>query len=112
MTSVITKLNSINTKPYIIAEMACSHDGIFSKAEELIQVAIDANADAIQLQLFKTEHTVTPMHEVYNILKKIEFSEEQGDNLIKIGNSNGIDVWICVYDLESLKFALERLYWN
>lgn len=108
MTSVITKLNSINTKPYIIAEMACSHDGIFSKAEELIQVAIDANADAIQLQLFKTEHTVTPMHEVYNILKKIEFSEEQWDNLIKIGNSNGIDVWICVYDLESLKFALER----
>ena len=77
MSAVIDKLNSNNTKPYIIAEMACSHDGIFSKAEELIQVAVDANADAIQLQLFKTEHTVTPRHEVYETLKKIEFSEDE-----------------------------------
>jgi len=108
MSSVIDKLNSINTKPYIIAEMACSHDGIFSKAEELIQVAVDANADAIQLQLFKSDQTVTPLHEVYSILKKIEFSEEQWYKLIEKGNASGIDVWICTYDLESLKFALKR----
>jgi len=108
MSAVIDKLNSINTKPYIIAEMACSHDGIFSKAEELIQVAVDANADAIQLQLFKTEHTVTPRHEVYETLKKIEFSEEQWDKLIEKGNSTGIDVWVCTYDLESLKYALKK----
>ena len=57
MSAVIDKLNSINTKPYIIAEMACSHDGVFSKAEELIQVAVDANADAIQLQLFNKVDT-------------------------------------------------------
>lgn len=108
MASVISKLNGIISKPYVIAEMACSHDGDLSKAEELINAAVNANADAIQLQLFKTEYTVTPHHEVYDILKKIEFSNEQWDKLIQLGVSSGIDVWVCTYDLESLKYALKK----
>ena len=38
--------------PFIIAEMACAHNGKMSEAKELIDMAVKAGADAIQLQFF------------------------------------------------------------
>ena len=59
-------------RPYIIAEMACAHDGEFEKAKRLIDASKAAGADATQLQFFSADHVVTPHHHVHEILKKIE----------------------------------------
>jgi sialic acid synthase SpsE len=51
--------------PYIIAEMACAHDGDPDKAIALIDAAAEAGVDAVQLQLFRADQQVLPDH-IYN----------------------------------------------
>ncbi len=91
--------------PYIIAEMACAHDGTFEKAIHLVNAAHSAGANAVQLQFFVPEHTVTPQHEVFSILKKIEFSKDQWTQIFEKGKALGLDVWICTYDAPSVQLA-------
>jgi sialic acid synthase SpsE len=91
--------------PFIIAEMACAHDGDFEKAKKLIDSAVDANADAVQLQFFRAEETVTPSHPVYDVLRKIEFTEKEWTELFQYACSKKILVFICTYDLPSVEFA-------
>ncbi len=45
--------------PYIIAEIGVNHDGSPGRAIELVEAAHHAGADAIKLQLFKTEQLLS-----------------------------------------------------
>ena len=69
-------------KPFIIAEMACAHNGSIKQAKKLIDAAINADADAIQLQFFIADQTVTPSHQAYEVIKSIEFKKETWIELI------------------------------
>ena len=40
---------------YIIAEAGSNHDGDLGLAKELIDVAVDAGADAVKFQTFRAE---------------------------------------------------------
>lgn len=94
--------------PYIIAEMACAHDGDYDKALRIIDAAIDAKADAIQLQFFITESTVTPNHPVYDTLKKIQFDFDQWKQMVNYcREKSDIDVWVCTYDWPTVDWAIE-----
>lgn len=93
--------------PYIIAEMACAHDGEFDKAKALIDSAVNAKANAVQLQFFVADETLTPQHEAYEVVKGIEFSKEQWKELFDYGKQAGIHVWACTYDEPSVKLAAE-----
>lgn len=93
--------------PYIIAEMACAHDGEFDKAKALIDSAVDAEADAVQLQFFVSGETVTPHHEAYDILQQIEFSAEQWGLLFAYAEQKGIHVFVCTYDVPSVELAVK-----
>ena len=53
---------------YVIAEMACAHEGNIKKAKQLVDIAVSAKADAVQLQFFSRKDLVTPDHEVYDLL--------------------------------------------
>ncbi|MGD1842028.1 MAG: N-acetylneuraminate synthase family protein [Thermonemataceae bacterium] len=98
----------MTTKPiYIIAEMACAHDGDFEKAKKIIDAAVVAKADAVQLQFFVADHVVTPHHNVYDVLKKIEFNHQQWEALFQYGKDKDIDVWACTYDTSSLALAVK-----
>ena len=93
-------------QPYIIAEMACAHDGFFEKAVKIIDAAANAGADAIQLQFFIPDETVTPQHSVYDTLKKIAFSSNQWSDLVKYARSKKLDVFTCTFDLPSVQLAI------
>jgi sialic acid synthase SpsE len=94
-------------QPYIIAEMACAHNGDLNAALKLVDAAVEANADAVQLQFFKSEETVTPHHEVFGILKKIEFSPAQWTEIFGHARKKGIHVFVCTYDVPSVELAVK-----
>lgn len=93
--------------PYIIAEMACAHNGDLAAALKLVDAAVDGNADAVQLQFFKSEETVTPHHEVFGILKKIEFSPAQWKEIFDYARAKEIHVFVCTYDVPSVALAVQ-----
>ena len=93
-------------RPYIIAEMACAHNGDYQQAKNLIQASFDAGADACQLQFFVPEETVTPNHEVFSILKDISFSDKEWTELFNFGMGLGIDMFVCTYDVPSVELAI------
>lgn len=92
-------------RPFIIAEMACAHDGIKEKALKLIDSSVNANADAVQLQFFVADETVTPLHPAYEVVKRIEFSENDWTDIFNYAKSKNILVFACTYDVPSVKLA-------
>ena len=96
-----------NHSAYIIAEMACAHDGDFSKAKQLVDVAVTSKADAVQLQFFHAPQNMVKHHRIYPLLEKIEFNREQWAELVQYGRTCGIDVFACAYDMPSLELAIE-----
>ena len=96
------------SEPFIIAEMACAHNGEIDQAKKLIDSAIDAKADAIQLQFFVADQTVTPKHQAYETIKEIEFSKENWFEIINyVRSKSSIFIFACTYDIPSVQLAVE-----
>jgi N,N'-diacetyllegionaminate synthase len=94
-------------RPYIIAEMACAHDGIKEKAKKLIDIAAYSGADAVQLQFFVPDETVTPQHPVYEILQKIAFTPDKWADIFNYARTKNIHVFVCTFDLPSVELAIK-----
>ncbi len=92
---------------YIIAEMACAHDGDMVKAKRLIEMAADSNADAVQLQFFSPDDLVTPDHDVYDLLHRIKFSREQWREIYEHARQYQLHVFACTYDTPSAELAFD-----
>jgi sialic acid synthase SpsE len=97
----------LNEELYIIAEMACAHDGDINKAISLIDSAVDASADAVQLQFFSPDDLVTPDHDVYSLLHRICFNAKEWREIHEYALKRGIHVFACTYDEPSVKLAIE-----
>lgn len=91
--------------PYIIAEMACAHDGDFEKAKKLVDASAEAGAQATQFQIFDMEHVVTPKNNIYDTLANITFTKEQWKELEERARKKGLDVFVCTYDVPSVELA-------
>ena len=95
-----------NKKTFIIAEMACSHDGSFAKAKKIIDAAFKSNADAIQLQIWKLEYMMDPRRSDFNTLKSIELSYNEWSKLISYTKNTypKLKIYICFYEHQSIDF--------
>ena len=58
------------SKTYIVAEMACSHEGDAALARKIIDGAGQAEADAIQFQIWSLADMVVPHHPDYEKLNQ------------------------------------------
>ncbi len=67
------------SKTFIIAEAGVNHNGSLDLAFQLVDAAVEAGADAIKFQTFKTEHLVTKSAQQAEYQKK-----EYGKILITI----------------------------
>lgn len=89
---------------FVIAEAGVNHNGDINLAKKLIAVATDAGADAVKFQAFKAEEVVTKRAEKagyqkdttgaeesqYEMIKKLELSEEDFKDLFAYAREKGI----------------------
>ncbi len=113
----------ITKKVLIIAEAGVNHNGDFELALKLIDAAKEAGADFVKFQTFKAEKLVSKNAKKANyqrenlksendsqfdMLKKLEMSDEWHDKLIKYSNSVDIGFMSSGFDEDSNDF-LEKL---
>jgi N,N'-diacetyllegionaminate synthase len=92
---------------YIIAEMACSHEGDARLARTIIDAAGRAGADAIQFQIWIASKMVVPHHPAYQTLLRLEMPQETWAELAEYTLSRYPMMHIigCVYEHESVDFC-------
>jgi sialic acid synthase SpsE len=94
-------------KTYIIAEMACSHEGDPALARRIIDGAAAAGADAVQFQIWSLKDMVVPHHPDYNKLTRIELARQSWKDLAGYVRQCRPEMQIiaCVYERSSVDFA-------
>ena len=106
---------------FIIAEAGVNHNGDVGLAHRMIDAAIEAGADAVKFQTFKTEQVVTkdaekaeyqkkttgPKGSLYEILKKLELSKEAHHELKNHADQQGIIFLSTPYDSDSVDFLVK-----
>lgn len=93
--------------PYIIAEMACSHDGDVQKAKTLVDFAVSGGADAIQFEIFNPDDNIVPQEEVHSLLRRLFFAKDQWKELYGYARQFDIAISTFAYDYPSLELGLE-----
>ena len=116
----------INSKPnvYVIAEAGVNHNGSLDLAFKLIDAAASAGADAVKFQTFKTDKLVTKnatkaeyqikttnnKESAYEMLKSLELTESDFEQLAKYANELNIDFLSTAFDKDSLLFLVHQLH--
>lgn len=109
---------------YIIAEAGVNHNGSFTMAKKLVDVAKEAGADAVKFQTFKAENLVTKSakqaeYQVenlkqatsqYDMLKKLELTFEEFTKLQQYCEDKGIEFLSTPFDYESVDFLFDELH--
>jgi N,N'-diacetyllegionaminate synthase len=108
-------------KVLIIAEAGVNHNGEIDLAKKLIDVAVEAGVDYVKFQTFKANKIVTKNAQradyqnkntkdsdsQFEMLKKLELSNENHHILIEYCNKNNIKFLSTGFDFESLSFLNE-----
>jgi len=77
MITIGTKNIGENHPTFFIAEVASAHEGSVTVAKQMIDAAVQANADAVKFQIVDKDEHMVPHHETYPILQRLVFTEEQ-----------------------------------
>ena len=75
---------------FIIADAANNHNGDFEVAKQMIKAASEMGADAINFQTFSLSGFCTKEYHLYELFKKVEFSERQWEELSDYAHKVGI----------------------
>lgn len=101
---------------YVIAEAGVNHNGSLDTASELVRAAKRAGADAVKFQAFRADALASPrarkadyqaretgeQQSQLDMLRALEFGEEEHRAVLAIGREVGIDVLSSAFDFESL----------
>ena len=103
----------------IIAEAGVNHNGSMLIAKQLVDAAVDSGVDIIKFQTFKAEKLVSKAAKQaeyqkknigdgsdsqYEMLKKLELSEDDHKELIAYCQEKGIRFWSTAFDFESMDY--------
>jgi len=97
----------MKNKTYLIAEMACSHDGQVELGKEIIDGAGRAGADAIQFQIWKLAKSLVPDHADYKFCSTLELSQTEWTELVEYVRANfpNMEIIGCVEEPDSVDFC-------
>ena len=104
---------------FIVAEMACSHDGSVDKAKVIIRGAAEARADAINFHLTSMEDYMVPQYTggrgritevkdaqyIYEPLCKLNLSQDDWRELFAYAREQHLLISALCNDLRSVEFA-------
>lgn len=104
---------------FIIAEMACSHDGSLENAKRIVDGAADAKADAICVHIISMEDSMVPHYgsgrgrvsagkeslPIYQYLCGINLNDKAWGEVFLYAKKHGLLVCALCYDMPSLKLA-------
>jgi N,N'-diacetyllegionaminate synthase len=106
----------------IIAEAGVNHNGDIDLAKQLIDVAVEAGVDYVKFQTFKSENLVSKEakkadYQIENtqnasenqlqMLRKLELSHAQHEELISYCKQKNISFFATAFDLDSLNYLKE-----
>lgn len=105
-------------KVFVIAEAGVNHNGDIKIAKQMIDVAIEAGADAVKFQTFKAEKlvcknakkaeyqlkTTNKSETQYDMLKKLELTEQMHKEIMEYCSKKKIMFLSTPFDIESIKF--------
>lgn len=104
---------------FIIAEAGVNHDGSVSKAKELVDVAVEAKADAVKFQMFKTEEyasddaflanyhkkgLIKKNEDLKSLLRRLELNEKQYLEVFNYAKKKKIFIFSTAFGINSAKF--------
>lgn len=106
----------------IIAEAGVNHNGSLQKAFELVDAALDAGADIVKFQTFKTENLVSKVLQKadyqeknmnnnltqFEMLKELELSFDEHLMIKEYCEKKGIEYLSTPFDFESLDFLINH----
>jgi len=97
----------MSPRTYIIAEMACSHEGQPGLARTIIDAAGRAGADAVQFQIWSVPEIATPKHPDYETLTRIAMSRQEwaGLSMYVRERHPGLQIIACVYGRDTVDFC-------
>jgi N,N'-diacetyllegionaminate synthase len=93
---------------FVIAEAGVNHFGSIEKAFALVDMAIDAGADALKLQHFDTDTTIGPSAQEWR--DRLRSKQLSDDDILRIRDrcdQNGIIFLCTAHDAKALKFLHE-----
>lgn len=108
-------------KVFIIAEAGVNHNGNIEIAKKLVDVAILAGANAVKFQTFKADklaskqapkaayqnETTEQSETQYEMLKKLELTEDMHKELIRYCEGKGIMFLSTPFDIDSIDLLME-----
>lgn len=92
---------------YVLAEIACAHEGDPELLKHQIDAAADAGADGIQFQLFAANRLVSPFHPNYEVFQKLQIDYGTWSEILGYARQKGLDIWANVFDVEGVILACE-----
>jgi len=94
---------------YVIAEMACSHEGDPALGKKIVDAAADSDADAVQFQIWLAKDVMVPHHPDYEKLTCIQLSREAWTELAQHARARRrqMEIIACVYERSSVDFGEE-----
>lgn len=103
----------------VIAEAGVNHNGSIKLAKQLVDKAVEAGVDYIKFQTFKASKLVTKAAKQaeyqqknigkegdsqYQMLKKLEFTPSQYNELVDYCNQRGIKFFSTAFDFDSIEY--------
>ncbi len=100
-------LQSEKNPVYFIAEIGGNHEGSFERAQKQLQLALDANVDAVKFQIYRGDRLVSAVENPprNDRFKQFELTKDQFEQLAEECEKNNTHFLASVWDRESISWA-------